>query len=246
MTEHRRKNFFDFRPNGNDQVAGEISLQTCQIRRRNFGPKRRRDEPNNTPTDTPSGEDQEERRITGSTHASPNAVTQDEELRWANLKTVIRGEESTLTYRAARDARKAVDRFVLSENDVLYHLGTRLLRGDHLQENPTLRLVVPTTMIQEVLQTCHDSLEGGHQSIARTFYLVRLDYYWVGLYADAARHVNSCPGCSSSKNPPKFRGYTPGNILVERPFQIVSMDFVIPLPKSQLGNMALCVHLPDS
>ncbi|OWZ03169.1 hypothetical protein PHMEG_00025142 [Phytophthora megakarya] len=35
------------------------------------------------------------------------ATVQDEEVRWANLKnlkTVLRGDESTLTYRAARDA----------------------------------------------------------------------------------------------------------------------------------------------
>ncbi|OWY95325.1 reverse transcriptase [Phytophthora megakarya] len=102
-----------------------------------------------------------------------------------------------------------------------------------------LRLVVPSTMIQEVLQNCHDSLEGGHQGIARTFYRVKLDYYWIGLYADVARHVRSRPDCSSSKSRPTICGYSPGNILAERPFQVVSMDFVIPLPKSRRGNTAL-------
>ncbi|OWZ15819.1 reverse transcriptase [Phytophthora megakarya] len=34
-------------------------------------------------------------------------------------------------------------------------------------------------------------------------------------------------------------GYSPGNIHAERQFQIVSMDFVIPLPKSRWGNTAL-------
>ncbi|OWZ19690.1 reverse transcriptase [Phytophthora megakarya] len=156
----------------------------------------------------------------------------DEELSWANLKTVLRIDEATLTYWAARDAWKIADRFVLSENGVLYYLETRLLRGDHLQEKPALRLVVPTTMIQEVLQNCHDSLEGGHQGIARTFYRVKLDYYWIGLYADTANHVRSCPDCSSSNSRPKLRGYLPGNVLAGRLFQIVSMAFVIPLPEA--------------
>ncbi|OWY95813.1 reverse transcriptase [Phytophthora megakarya] len=106
------------------------------------------------------------------------------------------------------------------------------LRSDQQQEDAMLRLVVPSTMIQEVLQNCHDSLEGGHQGIARTFYRVKLDYYWIGLYANVARHVRSCPDCSSSNSRPTIRGYSPGNILAERPFQVVSMDFVIPLPKS--------------
>ncbi|OWZ13657.1 LOW QUALITY PROTEIN: reverse transcriptase [Phytophthora megakarya] len=94
-------------------------------------------------------------------------------------------------------------------------------------------------MIQEILQNCHDSLEGGHQDIARTFYRVKLDYYWIGLHVDVARHVRSCLDCSSRKGRPKIRGYSPGNILAERSFQVVSMDFVIPLPKSRRGNTAL-------
>ncbi|OWZ07479.1 hypothetical protein PHMEG_00020128 [Phytophthora megakarya] len=229
MTKHRRKNFFDFAREDGDEF-GDLTVTTRQQARsackrvrfadeisvQDLDDSAARDEPNDTPTEAPSGEDQEERRVTGSTPASPNAgdvdplkiqkerrrriaVAQDEELRWANLKTVLRGDESVLTYRAARDAWKIADRFVLSEDDVRYHLGTRLRRSDHLQEEPTLRLVVPTTMIQEVLQNCHDSLEGGPQGIARTSYRVKLDYYWVGLYTDVARHVRSCPDCSSSK-----------------------------------------------
>ncbi|OWZ02575.1 reverse transcriptase [Phytophthora megakarya] len=94
-------------------------------------------------------------------------------------------------------------------------------------------------MIQEVLQNCHDSLEGGYQGIARTFYRVKLDYYWIGLYADGARHVRSCPDCSSSNSRPKIRGYSLGNILAERPFQVVPMNFVIPLRKSRRDNTPL-------
>ncbi|OWY98159.1 hypothetical protein PHMEG_00031143 [Phytophthora megakarya] len=47
------------------------------------------------------------------------ATAQDEELRWANLKIVLRGDESILTYRAARDAWEMSDHFVLSEENVL-------------------------------------------------------------------------------------------------------------------------------
>ncbi|GMF57278.1 unnamed protein product [Phytophthora fragariaefolia] len=94
-------------------------------------------------------------------------------------------------------------------------------------------------MVQEVLQCCHDSLEGGHQGIGRTFHRVKADYYWIGLYEDAERHVRSCPDFSPSKSRPQLRGYSPGNILAERLFQIVSIDFVIPLPKSRRGNTAL-------
>ncbi|GMF33630.1 unnamed protein product [Phytophthora fragariaefolia] len=139
---------------------------------------------------------------------------QDEELRWANLNSVPIGDSSSL---GGENRRWGKDRM----NETI------------------LRLVVPTTMVQEVLQSCHDSLEGGHQGIVRTFHRVKADYYWIGLYADVERHVRSCPDCSLSKSCPQLRGYSPGNILAERPLQIVSMDFVIPLPKSRRGNTAL-------
>ncbi|KAG3044413.1 hypothetical protein PC121_g21919 [Phytophthora cactorum] len=167
------------------------------------------------------------------------AAAQDEEKKWLNLKKVLRGQAETLSYKEARDALKYADRFVLSEDGVLHYLGLSR-RYDHgWQEETKLRLVVPTTMFQEVLQNCHDSLEGGHQGVVRTFQRVKSDYYWAGLYADVEKHVKSCPDCSSSKSRPQLRGYSPGNVLAERLFQIVSMDFVIPLPKTRRGNTAL-------
>ncbi|OWY93491.1 hypothetical protein PHMEG_00037103 [Phytophthora megakarya] len=86
-------------------------------------------------------------------------------------------------------------------------------------------------MIQEVLHNCHDSIEGGHQVVVRSYQRVKHDYYWIGLYADVENIL--------SKSLPQLRGYSPGNVLAERPFQVVSMDFVIPLPRSRRGNTAL-------
>ncbi|OWZ06037.1 LOW QUALITY PROTEIN: reverse transcriptase [Phytophthora megakarya] len=129
------------------------------------------------------------------------------------------------------------EKFVLYEDGILFYEGANRHEGGQKTNNTTLRLVVPTTMIQEVI--CHDSLEGGHQGIVRTYDKTRRDYYWIGLYADVERHVRSGPDCSSSKSRPQHQGYSPDNVLAERPFQIVSMDFVIPLPKSRRGNTAL-------
>ncbi|KAE8885407.1 hypothetical protein PF003_g30742 [Phytophthora fragariae] len=154
------------------------------------------------------------------------ATAQGEELRWSDLKAVLRGEVEKLGYKAARNAWKLADKFVLSEDGVLYYIGASRRRSGEQQEEVKLRLVVPTTMIQEVLQNCHDSLEGGHQGVVRTYQRVKRDYYWLGLYADVERHAKSCPDCSTSKSRPQLRGYSPGNVLAERPLQIVSMDFV--------------------
>ncbi|KAE9003225.1 hypothetical protein PR002_g17400 [Phytophthora rubi] len=101
------------------------------------------------------------------------AAAQEEELRWSNLRAVLRGEDARLGYKAARDAWKMADRFVLSEDGVLYFVGTNRRSDPDEQQGTWMRLVVPSTMVQEVLQSCHDSLEGGHQGINRTYHRVK-------------------------------------------------------------------------
>ncbi|KAE8966824.1 hypothetical protein PR003_g29108 [Phytophthora rubi] len=56
---------------------------------------------------------------------------QDEEFRWSNLKAVLKGEEAQLGYRAAREAWKMADNFVLSEDGLLYFLGENRLWGEN-------------------------------------------------------------------------------------------------------------------
>ncbi|OWY98158.1 LOW QUALITY PROTEIN: reverse transcriptase, partial [Phytophthora megakarya] len=99
-----------------------------------------------------------------------------------------------------------------------------------------LRLVVSSTMMQEVLQNCHDSRKPSRD---------RSDFLQseVGLILDRSvrgrSEARAVLSRFSSKSRPKIRGYSPGNILAERPFQVVAMDFVIPIPKSRRGNTAL-------
>ncbi|OWY94426.1 hypothetical protein PHMEG_00035847, partial [Phytophthora megakarya] len=95
-----------------------------------------------------------------------------------NLKTVLRGNSDKLKYRAARDAWKIAERFLLTDDNVMYYMNSTPRNQQDNQEESRLRLVVPTTMIQEVLQNNHDSWEGGHQGVVRTYQRVRQDYYW--------------------------------------------------------------------
>ncbi|OWZ11424.1 reverse transcriptase [Phytophthora megakarya] len=119
------------------------------------------------------------------------AIAQDEELKWLNLKTVLRGNSDKLKYRAARDACKIAERFLLTDDNVLYYMNSTPRDQQDNQDELRLLLVVPTTMIQEVLQNNHDSLEGGHQGVVRTYQRVKQDYCWFGLYADVEKHVKS-------------------------------------------------------
>ncbi|OWZ14183.1 hypothetical protein PHMEG_00012375 [Phytophthora megakarya] len=57
------------------------------------------------------------------------AVAQNEELRWYNLKAVLRGDEAKLSYKAARDTWKISEKFVLSEDGILFYERTNQRRG---------------------------------------------------------------------------------------------------------------------
>ncbi|GMF32488.1 unnamed protein product [Phytophthora fragariaefolia] len=166
-------------------------------------------------------------------------VAQDEERRWADLKAYVRGDVESLSFKRAANASKFADRFVLDEDGLLQNVGKGHKLDEVGEHEPQQRLVIPTTMIDVELHSCHDSIEGGHQGIIRTFHRIKNDYYWVGLHATVTRHVRACADCSTSKGKPHLKGYSPGNVLAERPFQLLSMDFVTPLPKTRRGNTSL-------
>ncbi|OWY95873.1 reverse transcriptase [Phytophthora megakarya] len=99
-----------------------------------------------------------------------------------------------------------------------------------------LRLVVPTTLREDILHYAHEDFQGGHQGIKRTHEKLRSEFYWPGMYADVERHVKECVDCASGKGHPSNPGPSPGNIEPRRPFEVVSMDFVRHMQKSERGN----------
>jgi hypothetical protein len=167
------------------------------------------------------------------------STAQDEERRWADLKALLRNELDELTFSRAQNASKIADNYVLSEDGLLYYQGQRRRRCDSSSEDIQLRLAIPVTMIDEVPHSCHNAIEGGHQGVVRAFHRVKAEFYWVGLSADVVKHVQGCEDCNTSKSRPQLRGYSPGNVASDYPFQMVSMDIVIPLPNTLRGNTAL-------
>ncbi|GMG18473.1 unnamed protein product [Phytophthora fragariaefolia] len=61
----------------------------------------------------------------------------------------------------------------------------------------------------------------------------------LGMYADVEVFVKECTDWASAKGRPLNPGPSPGNIEPSRPFEVVSMDFVTHLPKSERGNTFL-------
>jgi hypothetical protein len=154
------------------------------------------------------------------------------------MKLFMKGEWSELPRRDLKKLSRKAEQFVLDAAGTMYVVSraTPERPGNALGQ---LRLVVPVSLRQDLLNHCHTDFQGGHQGISRTFETLRAEYYWPGLYADAERYVQQCVDCVTSKGRPQNFGPSPGNILATYPFEVLSMDNVIPLPESADRNIAL-------
>jgi len=123
--------------------------------------------------------------------------------------------------------------FELSTDGLLY-------KGDKLSE---AKLVVPETLVREVIQMHHDKVFAGHQGIKRTRNLLKLHYYWPNLNRDVETYVKQCESCSKlkvGKNPTAPLGELPET---SYPFELVSLDICGPYPETKRGNRYLLTFI---
>ncbi|OWY91862.1 reverse transcriptase, partial [Phytophthora megakarya] len=133
---------------------------------------------------------------------------------------------------------KVADLFVLDDRGVLYRL-PHSVRGRPRDAVDNLRLVVPSSLREDMWHHAHEDFQGGHQGITRTHEKLRTEFYWPGMYADVQHFVKECVDCASGKGAPPNAGSSPGSIEPRYPFEAVSMDFVTHMPESARGNMFL-------
>ena len=95
-------------------------------------------------------------------------------------------------------------------------------------------IVIPSDLSGVVLKLAHDDL--GHNGSARTYMILRRNYYWKGLRPDIIRHVRRCVVCRkyNSASPRYNKGtfQAPG-----APMDFISMDLIGEFhPPSSHGN----------
>ncbi|KAF8750267.1 hypothetical protein RHS01_09459 [Rhizoctonia solani] len=108
------------------------------------------------------------------------------------------------------------------------------------------RIVVPDvgTLRTDLLRIFHDSPLAGHPGRQRTLELVSRNYYWPGICADTYWHVDSCETCQRIRKP-KYASIPPQPLkLPSRPWQHLSYDMIVDLPKD--GNHDSILVIVDS
>lgn len=97
--------------------------------------------------------------------------------------------------------------------------------------------VIPDERRQEVILQSHSEPTAGHFGVFKTYKRLALRFYWPGMYADVVDFVTRCDTCLAYKLPTHGTLGKMGRPKdVARPFQVLSIDLVGPLPNTRRQN----------
>lgn len=112
-----------------------------------------------------------------------------------------------------------------------------ILYPDLTPESDGWLLVVPKENRLEIISSHHDPPTSSHLGVYKTRARIAQKYYWPKMKQDVARYISRCSICLKTKpiqRPPTGLMLSQGPTAT-RPFQILSMDIVGPLPRSVSG-----------
>jgi hypothetical protein len=96
-------------------------------------------------------------------------------------------------------------------------------------------------MRENLLKEKHSGGLAGHFDHDKTFAQVASSYYWPSMRAEVKEFVNNCKIFQYSKGKKQNNGLYQPLPIPERPWDAISMDFVLGLPRTQRGNDSIFV-----
>ena len=160
-----------------------------------------------------------------------------------NIEPIISYLENDELPSNMREARRLT---VLAQNfeileGVLYHLWYP--DGLGKQGRTVLQLVVPHTLLHDVLTSAHGDIPAGHFGIKKTYHTIKLNFFWKGMMRDVKNWVKSCHHCNAAKTPTKPYKSPLLPQPVRRIGEVWSADILGPLPKSHSGAKYMLVFM---
>jgi len=107
-------------------------------------------------------------------------------------------------------------------------------------------VVVPDvpSLRKDILKEFHDTPWSGHLGPKKTLKAIREVYWWDGLPSDVERHCNGCDACARNKSSnQKAGGLLQPLPIPSRPWEAISMDFVMGLPQTKNNFTAILVFV---
>ena len=103
--------------------------------------------------------------------------------------------------------------------------------------------VVPSSMREEVLRSCHDSISAGHQGYHCTLDLLRRSFYWFGYRTDVQKYVPTCLTCLQVKHPRRKPRAKVDTYQAGVPMEWVHIDILGPFPPNKSGNVYILMMI---
>ena len=111
--------------------------------------------------------------------------------------------------------------------------------ADGTEKKP--QLLVPRSVVTEILQEVHNGISGGHLGVTKTLSKIRERFYWPAYKLDVENWCRRCVTCAASKGP-QTRGRAQMRIYnVGFPFERIAMDVAGPFPVTKNGNRFVLV-----
>jgi hypothetical protein len=131
-----------------------------------------------------------------------------------------------------------------SENDpkAQYKLISGVLH-EHKKDG-SLVLLVPYTMITDVLSLFHDGSTTVHMASDRMYALMRKRFSWPNMHADISAYVQACLICNKFKKPLQNKNGLLIPIITRKPMEMIAMD-IISMHETENNNkhVLVCVDL---
>ena len=103
------------------------------------------------------------------------------------------------------------------------------------------QLVVPKALQMELFECCYDHFTSGHLDLNKTYECLRSTYFWNNMFADLQRWVKSCVSCAQKKRDVDHSKPPLLPIVISEPCEVVTADFMDPLPVTDLGNCYILI-----
>lgn len=127
----------------------------------------------------------------------------------------------------------------VESNKLWKHIPSSISIGDDSED---WKLVLPKEKRLEAFMECHDAPTSGHMGVFKTYRRLQQLYYWPKMRKDTSSYVSRCKVCqqmkSSSAKPSGLMGQ---QRVVDKPWQMLSVDLIGPLVRSSKGNRYLMV-----
>lgn len=108
------------------------------------------------------------------------------------------------------------------------------------------RLVLPddAALKSLIYHECHDAPTAGHLGVNKTVELITRLFYWPKMHSEIRHYVSTCLACQSNKPSSQLpMGLLQPLPIPPRPWETVTMDLIVALPRTKSGFDAIVVFV---